>query len=153
MQTTKGNGPGTEARQNAFTIKLFGPGMRVGWIAFLVLMVVVEVIPRPITWPPLPYYAYQISKLIGFSILGYWTPLAFWRFGSLGRGVVFGLATTAGIESIQGMIEGHRFSFFEMVVKLALVMIGFGLALLARYDKRVHVGRLHIGLYDEHWRD
>jgi hypothetical protein len=116
-------------------------------------MVVVEVIPRPITWPPLPYYSYQISKLIGFVVLGYLTPLVFWRFGSLGRGVAFGLVTTAGIEGIQGMIEGHRFSIFEMIVKLVLVMIGFGLALLARFDKQIHVGRLYIALYDEHWRD
>ncbi len=144
---------GANAEHHAFTIKLFSVGMRAGWIAFLVLMIVVEVIPRPITWPPLPYYTYQISKLIGFSILGYWTPLAFWRFGSLGWGVAFGLATTAGIESIQGLIEGHRFSFFEMFVKLALVMVGFGLALLARYDKRIHVGPLYVGLYDEHWRN
>jgi hypothetical protein len=67
--------------------------------------------------------------------------------------VAFGLVTTAGIEGIQGIIEGHRFSIFEMIVKLVLVMAGFGLALLARFDKRIHVGRLHIALHDEHWQE
>ena len=150
---TKDNAARTNNRHGVLTLKLFSRGSRIVWFVFLTVMVVVEVTPRPITWPPLPYYSYQISKLIGFVLLGYLTPLAFWRFGSLGRGVAFGLATTAGIEGIQGMIEGHRFSIFEMFVKLVLVMVGFGLALLARFDKRIHVGRLYITLYDEHWRD
>jgi len=150
---TKGDAARTNSGHNVLTLKLFSRESRICWFVFLAIMVIVEVIPRPITWPPLPYYSYQISKLIGFVVLGYLTPLAFWRFGSLGRGVAFGLVTTAGIEGIQGIIEGHRFSIFEMIVKLVLVMAGFGLALLARFDKRIHVGRLHIALHDEHWQE
>lgn len=138
--------------RRAFTIKLFGATLRTLWVLLAAMMIFAEVIPMPLI-PPVPFYAYVGSKLIGFAILGYLTPLTFWRFGSLGRGVAFGLLSTAGIETIQGLIEGHRFSFFEMFVKLSLLLIGFGLALLARYDKHIHVGRLHIGLDDQHWRE
>jgi hypothetical protein len=133
-------------------VRLFSVKLRVVWMLLVAAMIVVEVVPRPLWWSPLPYYSYQISKLLGFLIVGYLTPLSFWSFSSLGRGVSFGLLSTAAIETIQGLIEGHRFSFLEMFVKLTLLMAGFGLALLARYDKHIHIGPLYIDLNDEHWR-
>jgi hypothetical protein len=123
------------------------------WVGLVALMIFAEVMPRPLWWTPPIYYTYQISKLLGFAMLGYLTPLTFWRFGSLGRGVAFGLLSTAGIESVQNFIEGHHFSFFEMGVKLAILMVGFGLALLTRYDKHIRVGPVWVDLVDEHWRE
>ena len=135
------------------SVRLFGRNIRVAWVVVVVVMNFAEVMPRPLWWTPPIYYSYQGSKLLGFAILGYLTPLTFWRFGNLGRGVAFGLVSTAGIESIQNFIEGHHFSFFEMGVKLVILMVGFGLALLARYDKHIHVGPVWIDLVDEHWRE
>ena len=40
-----------------------------------------------------------------------------------------------------------------MGVKLVILMAGFGLALLARYDKHIHVGPVWIDLVDEHWKE
>jgi hypothetical protein len=117
-------------------------------VVFVITMLA-ESIPIPLVHPAL-FYSFLIAKAGLFITLGYLTPLTFWRFDSLGLGVLFsGLGAMAG-ELIQSISPGHSTSFKEFAGKLALVLLGFALALHARYDRRIRVGAWQLALDDAH---
>ncbi len=111
---------------------------------------VAEVIPLPLL-PPLPFYSYKVMKVLFFIALGYLAPLAFWRFNALTRGIFLAAISATFVETLQGLIHsGHSFHWYEMLLKLGLILLGFTRALDGRYEQRISLGRIHIRLIGEH---
>jgi hypothetical protein len=122
------------------------------WFGLLALTIVSEVEPLPhLMYPPL-FYTYKLLKGLLFFALGYATPLAFWRFNSLGRGMLLAAVSACVVEMLQGLSSGHRFSFVELLLKLIVIFVGFALALNARYDQKISLGHWRIQLRSEHFR-
>ncbi len=143
--------PGEHAR-SAPGLRMFGSTIRIAWIALFCLLLASELIPRP-SFAPLMYYSYSSAKAIMFILLGFVTPLAFWRFDRLGLGVFFSVVAAGVAESSQSLLEGHRSSFAEFSLKLLLLLLGFACALNARYDRRIGLGRYGIRLHDTHFSE
>lgn len=132
-------------------LSAFSLAPKLWWFGLLGLTIFAEVEPLPpLMYPPL-FYSYKLFKALLFFALGYATPLAFWRFNSLGRGVLLAAASACAVEMMQGLSPGHRFSFFELSLKLAVIFAGFALALNARYEQRISLGWWHIQLKSEHF--
>ena len=130
----------------------FSRAPKLWWLGLLALTIVSEVEPLPhLMYPPL-FYAYKSFKVLLFFAVGYATPLAFWRFNSLGRGMLLAAASACVVELLQGFSSGHKFSFFELVVKLIVMFAGFALALNARYEQKISLGLWRIQLRSEHFR-
>ncbi len=124
---------------------------KLAWCSLLAVTIFLEVEPLPpLIYPPL-FYSYKCLKGVLFFALGYLTPLSFWRFNSLGRGVLLAIISAIGIELIQGFFQGHRFSFFELALKLLVIFAGFAFALNARYDQKISLGAWSIGLKSKHF--
>jgi hypothetical protein len=122
------------------------------WFGLLALTIVSEVEPLPhLMYPPL-FYSYKLVKGLLFFALGYATPLAFWRFNSLGRGMLLAAASAIVVEALQGYSSGHKFSFIELLLKLIVIFAGFALALNARYEQKISLGHWCIQLKSEHFR-
>jgi glycopeptide antibiotics resistance protein len=125
---------------------------KLAWFSLLALTIFLEIEPLPHEiYPPL-FYFYKCLKGLLFLALGFLTPLAFWRFNSLGRGVIAAAASACAVELFQGFFQGHRFSWFELSLKLMVIFIGFAFALNARYDERISLGTWKIRLTSEHFR-
>jgi hypothetical protein len=108
-----------------------------------------ELLPRP-NFAPLLFYSYSGCKALMFVLLGFLTPLAFWRFDRIGLGVVAS-AVGAGVAEIsQSLVAGHRSSFPEFLLKLLLLLTGFAVALSVRYDRKIAVGRFGIRFTGSH---
>ena len=122
------------------------------WVSLLLLTVLLEVtfLPREI-YPPY-FYTYKCVKGLLFFTLGYLTPIAFWRFNSLGRGFLWAVLSAVFVEVVQGFFPGHRFSTAELLLKLAVLFAGFAFALNARYEGRIGIGSWQIRLLNEHLR-
>jgi len=134
-------------------LKVFTPTLRTTWLLIVAVTIVSEVILLPTNppLPPIPHYAYKIFKVLLFISVGYLAPLAFWRFNALNRGIMLAAISSAAVESLQGIIgHGHGFHWYELLIKLALILIGFALALDARYEHQISLGPLHIHLVGEH---
>jgi hypothetical protein len=139
-------------RQNpgALRFRVFTPGMKALWAVIVVITVVSEIVPIPLM-PPVPFYSYCAAKLICFVAIGYLAPLAFWRFNALNRGILLASISAACVESLQGLLHhGHSFHWYELVVKLALILLGFALALDARYERMISIGPIRCRLTGEH---
>jgi hypothetical protein len=55
------------------------------------------------------------------------------------------------VEVLQGKIgNGHRFSFVELVAKIMLISLGFVVALEARYQRAIIIGKWRVRLTSEH---
>ena len=106
--------------------------------------------PRSPSLPPLPYYSYTTAKAVLFILIGFLSPLTFWRFDSLALGLLCSAGAAGAVEAIQSVSEGHRGSYLEFAAKLVLLFLGFAYALNARYDRVLKLGPLHIGLLDFH---
>ena len=133
-------------------LSAFSRTPKLWWFGLLALTIVLEVEPLPhLMYPPL-FYSYKLAKGLLFFALGYATPLAFWRFNSLGRGMLLAAVSAGVVEMLQGFSAGHRFSFVELVVKLIVIFTGFALALNARYEQKISLGHWHIHLRSEHFR-
>jgi hypothetical protein len=119
------------------------------WTGIVAVTVVTEVMPIPLM-PRAPFYAYCAAKLICFVAVGYLAPLAFWRFNALNRGILLAAISATCVESLQGILRyGHSFHWYELLVKLALILLGFALALDARYERRISIGKITIRLLGE----
>jgi hypothetical protein len=130
----------------ALRLPVFGAAAKSFWAVLVAITVVMELIPVPLM-PPLLYYSYAVSKLISFVALGYVAPLAFHRFNALNRGIVLATISAACVESLQGLLHhGHSFHWYEMAVKLTLILLGFALGLDVCYDRRISLGPLRIDL-------
>jgi hypothetical protein len=134
-------------------LRVFTPTLRIAWVAIVAVTVVSEVILLPTNppLPPIPHYSYKIFKLLLFVSVGYLAPLALWRFNALNRGIMLAAVSAMGVETLQGVIgRGHSFHWYEMLIKLGLILLGFALALDARYERQISVGPIHIHLIGEH---
>jgi glycopeptide antibiotics resistance protein len=125
---------------------MFGLTFKVLWALVIAVTVTTEVIPIPLM-PRIPFYSYCTAKLICFVALGYFAPLVFSRFNSLNRGILLAALSATCIESLQGLMRhGHSFHWYELVIKLALILLGVALALDARYEQMISIGPIHIPL-------
>lgn len=134
-------------------LRVFTPTLRILWIAVVIVTIISEVLLLPTNppLPPVPHYSYKIFKLLLFIAVGYLAPLAFWRFNALNRGIMLAAVSAMGVETLQGLIgRGHSFHWYEMLLKLGLILLGFALALDARYERQISVGPLRIRLLGEH---
>ena len=143
----------TDPIQSYPTLRVFTPALRMVWIAIVSITVVVEVILLPTNppLPPIPHYSYKLFKLLLFVAVGYLAPLAFWRFNALNRGILLAAVSSMGVETLQSLIgRGHSFHWYELLLKLGLILLGFALALDARYERQISAGPIHIQLNGEH---
>jgi hypothetical protein len=123
-------------------IRVFGLAIRVIWLAVVVATVLTELLPAPKT-TPLPFYLYVGSKAVCFVLVGYLAPLSFWQFNALNRGILYAALSALLVESAQAVIgNGHRFHWYELLIKLVLLLVGFTLALDARYERAIRLGPL-----------
>ena len=83
------------------------------WGLLLVCTIATELLPRSPSWVPGVFYPYTAMKAIMFILLGFGSPLAFWRFNSLGLGTAFAVGTAAAVEGLQSFLVGHHPNFFE----------------------------------------
>jgi hypothetical protein len=131
-------------------MEMFGRAIRLFWIAFAVAAVISEITPAA-GLPVWVFYSYKISKGILFFVWGYFTPLSFHRFNRLNRGLLLAIVSAAVVEVLQGKIgNGHRFSFIELTAKVVLISLGFVVALEARYQRAIIIGKWRIRLTSQH---
>lgn len=139
--------PSGPRRPIVVDIHLFNGQARAVWIALVILTIISEVVPLP-AFTPAPLIAYCAVKAILFVLVGYMAPLAFWRFNALNRGLLYSILSAGAVETLQGVVgHGHSLHWYELLIKLILLFIGFAMALDARYECRVEAGpflmRLH----------
>jgi hypothetical protein len=129
-------------------VRAFGNTLRLLWLAVVITTIFLEVMPAHFEQPL--FYVYKCTKGVLFIALGYLTPLTFWRFSALNRGLLFAAASAATVEILQGLIgNGHKFSWLELAAKLGIIAFGFVLALDARYEREIAIGGLRIRLASE----
>jgi hypothetical protein len=109
-----------------------------------------EIAPRSPSLAPLPYYSYTACKAALFVLIGLFSPLTFWRFDSLGLGLLFSALVAGAVEAAQSVSQGHRGSYLEFAAKLVLLFLGFAYALSARYERVLRLRPFHVALLDPH---
>lgn len=139
--------PHRPRRTYTFDLHLFNGQARGWWTAVVILTIFSEVVPLP-AFKPAPLVAYCAAKAVLFFLDGYLAPLAFWRFNALNRGLFLSVLSACAVETLQSILgHGHSFHWYELLIKLILVFVGFAMALDARYECRVQAGpfllRLH----------
>jgi hypothetical protein len=135
-------------RRSVRTVRIFGSTFHLLWLAIVITTVFLEVMPAH--FEPVVFYPYKCTKVILFLVLGYLTPLTFWRFNALNRGLFFAAASAVSVELLQNLIgNGHRFSWLELVAKLAIIAFGFVFALDTRYEREIAIAGLHLRLVSE----
>jgi hypothetical protein len=131
-------------------IQVFNPAIKMLWAVIVAITIFTEVIPIPLM-PPVPFYSYKVAKVVCFVAVGYLAPLAFWRFNALNRGIFLAAVSATFVESLQGLLQsGHSFHWYELIIKLGLILLGFALALDARYERVISLGPFHIRLTGQH---
>jgi len=134
---------------------MFGLSARSCWFVLLICTLVSELVPLSLTFearfPSIVFHVYGAAKLLCFFLFGFITPLAWWRYNTLGAGALFAVTTTAFVEISQGFIPGHRTSIFELAVKLILLFTGFAAALEARKFQQLTIGSLSIRFSSRYW--
>lgn len=133
---------------------IFGPYVRLAWTIVAVLTISLELRPfhnfqaSTVFWVFAQFYAYKTLKALLFLILGFLTPIAFWRFRSLTYGLFMAAVSALIVELLQGWLvfTGHSFGWLELFAKLFLIFVGFMKGLDARYEGALRIGRLTIRL-------
>jgi hypothetical protein len=139
----------TSPARPSHSIHVFSRALLLLWIGVAAVTVTLEVIPAE--FHPLLLYSYLSLKVLLFFVCGYLTPLTFWRFDKLSLGLCFAAASAMFVEALQRIIgNGHRFSWGELLAKLGLIGFGFILALDARYERAILLGRLRFQLIGKH---
>lgn len=136
---------------------MFGLAIRTLWFLLLTCTLVSELVPLTLEFEghfsSTAFHGYQAFKLAAFIIFGFLTPLAWWRYNSLGMGGAFAIATTAIVEIGQAFIPGHRASGFELSVKLLLLFSGFVIGLSTRKYQTLNLGMINIRFSSRYWPD
>lgn len=134
-------------------VHVFGMPIRMWFVALVALMVIGELTSVPM-WPPPIFYPYCALKLLGFILIGILTPIAFWRFNALNRGLLYAAVSAVFVETLQAVVNrghsGHAFHWYELVVKLLLILFGFSIGLDIRYERQLKLGPILIMLHGEH---
>lgn len=133
--------------KRAGTISMFSATVRAAWILFFLITLASEIVPLPLLGGA-PLFCFKGFKAVVFMLLGFATPLTFWRFTSLNLGIA--VITTASfiVELAQFFIPGHQFSIIELASKVMLLIAGWSLALVVRYEGKIKCGRFQIALQD-----
>jgi hypothetical protein len=137
------------------TVPMFSWPVRGLWMLFLAFTLISELVPlsaafeAQFSW--LVFHCYEAAKLMGFLVFGFVTPIAWWRYKSLGMGALFAIVTAAIVEVGQAFIPGHRTSIFELAVKLVLLFTGFAVALDVRKYQEVKLGPLCVRFSSRYW--
>jgi hypothetical protein len=139
-----------QPRIATINVSAFSISIRILFVVIVSAMVISELTSVPM-WPPPIYYPYQILKLTGFVIIGILTPLAFWRFNALNRGLLYAALSAAFVESMQAIVNrghsGHSFHWYELIVKLVLILFGFSIGLDIRYERQIKIGPVQLILH------
>jgi hypothetical protein len=142
-----------QPRSFVVNVNAFSISIRILFIVVVSALVVAELISVP-TWPPPIYYPWQVLKLLGFVAVGILTPIAFWRFNALNRGLLYAALSAAFVETMQAIVNrghsGHAFHWYELVVKLILILFGFSIGLDIRYERHVKIGPVQFVLHGNH---
>jgi hypothetical protein len=137
------------------TVPMFSLPIRGVWFLLLASTLTIELVPLSpafeAQFSTLTFHSYEAAKLVAFFVFGFLTPLAWWRYKTLGIGVLFAIVTTAIVEIGQAFIPGHRASTIELVVKLVLLFAGFATALDIRKYQELNVGPLCIRFSSRYW--
>jgi hypothetical protein len=138
------------------TVPMFGIAVRGLWVLLLLSTFLIEVIPLSTAFEAqfsnFTFHFYEAMKLVAFFVFGFLTPIAWWRYKSLGIGVLFAIITTAIVELGQAFIPGHRASILELVVKLVLLFGGFAAALDVRKYQNFNIGPLCVRFTSRYWQ-
>ena len=119
------------------------------WVTILACTILSEILPlRGV--PPVALYSYMAAKGVLFVIFGFITPLAFWRYTLLGTSIVLATSVTTIVEMIQSLIEGHRSSCLELLIKAMCILVGFILGLHIRFDRSIMLGPIRLKFLDKH---
>ena len=95
-------------------ITLFGWGLRVTWSVLFLL----GLLSTP--------HSDLVLRLAVFLLLGVLTPLAYWRFDSLGYALLACLVAAVAT----------GWTYLDLAEKIVLVLVGFIAGLNARYDRQ-----------------
>ena len=86
--------------------------------------------------------------------MGILTPIAFWRFNALNRGLLYAALSAAFVETMQAIVNrghsGHSFHWYELIVKLVLILFGFSVGLDIRYERQIKIGPVQFVLHGHH---
>jgi hypothetical protein len=128
-------------------LRIFTPQWKIAWFAQLTLITLMEITPFhsehvPSEW----FYTYQLSKCLVFWVLGWQTAVAFQSYSASLYALLSALGCSAGVEAMQNLVFGHRFSLVELGGKLAIICIGFTLGLVSVHDHRVSFFTKHVDL-------
>jgi hypothetical protein len=138
-------------------IAMFGGLTRILWFFLLVITLVSETAPLPLSFeakfPPLFFYGYEAVKLAAFVCLGFLTPLAWWHYKSLGNAAMFAFVVTGFVEMGQSFIPGHRPSTLELFVKFVLLFAGFVTGLDVRKYQVLSIGWFTIHFSSRYWKE
>jgi hypothetical protein len=130
---------------NAFSINI-----RILFVVLVTALVIGELTSVPL-WPPPIFYPYCAVKLLSFAVIGMLTPIAFWRFNALNRGLLYAALSAAFVETMQAIVNrghsGHAFHWYELVVKLLLILFGFSIGLDIRYERQIKIGPVQFLLH------
>ena len=136
--------PSLSSAPSPLSLPVFGPLMRSIWAVVLVATILSEVLPLPPMSLAL-YCFYCATKAVLFVAVGYLTPLAFWRCDH--RGFIVVAVCSCAFEVLQTLVsQGHAFHWYEMILKMVLIIIGFGGALVARDERKLLHGPIRIQL-------
>lgn len=131
-------------------VRLFSDRMKAAWMIIASLACIAELIPIG----PMPFWLFELCYLAKVSLffgLGFVAPLSFYRLNGIGLSLAFSFSSTPLIEVFQGIVKnGHSFHWSELVGKLALIAIGFAIALNCRYELRISMGAFDIRLETGH---
>jgi hypothetical protein len=131
------------------SVAIFNWRARLCWLVLFILLMLAELLPRP-NFAPLLFYSYSGCKALMFVLLGFLTPLTFWRFDRIGLGVIASAIGAGAAEMSQSLVAGHRSSWLEFLLKVLLLLAGFAVALSVRYDRKISVGRFGIRFTGSH---
>jgi hypothetical protein len=113
---------------------VFGKPLKLFWAMLALAAIAIELLPAH--YPAGVFVKQNWAKAGLFLLLGYLAPMAFWRFSYLTASILASVASAILVELIQAMVaDGHRFSWVELGVKLALLAAGFLIALDVRYER------------------
>lgn len=134
-------------------VHVFGMFIRIWFVVLVSALVIGELTSVPM-WPPPIFYPYCALKLVGFILIGILTPITFWRFNALNRGLLYAAFSAAFVETLQAVVNrghsGHAFHWYELAVKLLLILFGFSIGLDIRYERQLKVGPILFVLHGEH---
>ena len=138
--------PGAAESLPTHPIRLFSLRLKAVWVLVNMLLSTAEVITVGMMPVPLFYLCYG-AKAAAFVALGFLSPLAFQKLNRIGIGILSSFSCAVAIEIVQvALHNGHSFHWHEIIGKIALIIVGFALALERRYQRRIAFGPFSIQL-------